>query len=412
MKRKLIICILFVLLLTGCWDRKELTNIAIVGAIALDQDPSSGQIVMTDEVIRPSTLKTEGGTMQQPPVELVSTKGRTLFEASKNLTTKLDRTPFYTQTKVIVIGETLARNGGLVKVLDRLARSQQISSWSYLVVAKGSKASEILQVDKGLETVQANYLQLILQNKKQNSTGSNPTLLNFMEANAGQQTCSPIAGAVEIENEPDLNQDAQNSQGGGQTGEKNTHFTVGESAQGIKLYGTAVFKEEKLVGFLDNSETAALNWVTGKFQAGSVTAQSPYQKDSLITLELKRTTAQIQTVKEHGNYIFTVRINGIGELVEQQEDIDVSDPSVITQYQKAADNAVKTQIEKAISKLQKQYDADPLGFCAALHRQYPREWDAVERRWPEVFPHVRYAVNVQIKIKNTQLLEKSLHPAN
>ena len=78
----LIIITLTAMLLTGCWDRKELNQLGIAMAIGLDKG-DDGKIQLTSQIVRPAAMEKQGGG-NEPPYELVISSGDSIFEAIRH----------------------------------------------------------------------------------------------------------------------------------------------------------------------------------------------------------------------------------------------------------------------------------------------------------------------------------------
>jgi spore germination protein KC len=81
-KRKIsILIIIFLLLnlLSGCWNRRELNELAITVGMAIDE--SDGQYLVTAQVVNPGQVAAKQGGGQKAPVISYQEKGDTVFEA-------------------------------------------------------------------------------------------------------------------------------------------------------------------------------------------------------------------------------------------------------------------------------------------------------------------------------------------
>ncbi|MEH7748363.1 hypothetical protein V7659_25610 [Neobacillus drentensis] len=104
--RKLLIVLITVFLLTGCWNRIEVNDIAIVTAIGLDL-VEDNMIRLTLQVAIPTKLGPTGGSSgggKERSTFVISEKGVTVSEAYRNLQMKLSRRVFFSQSRVLLIG--------------------------------------------------------------------------------------------------------------------------------------------------------------------------------------------------------------------------------------------------------------------------------------------------------------------
>ncbi|WHH60215.1 Ger(x)C family spore germination protein [Petroclostridium sp. X23] len=393
MKKKFLFLLLFcILFLSGCWDRKELNDIGIVLATAVDKDRTEGKVCVTSQVVRPAALKMQGGG-NVVPVELICGSGNTIFEAIRNMTKQFDRRGYYAHNKVIIIDEHLAKEG-LEVFMDFFERSQELRRLNWVFIAKNTIAKEILGVEHGIEKVQATYLESMIKKQTLNSEASVVDLLEFIKKASGSGI-SPVMGVMEIQEQPNFPVE-----------EKKGNIT-----KGVKLSGTAVFKKDKLVGYLDSVETRGFNWVSGKVKNGVINVPSPMEKDKLISIEIKSASSKIEPIIEGEKISFNIEIKEEGDIAAQQSNIDTSDIEIFRTIEKEQQKVIEKEVKTAIDKIQKVMGSDVLGFGSAISKKYPKKWEEIKDNWGEQFPEAEYTVSIETKLRRTGLISKPIKPA-
>lgn len=388
MKTKIIIVLLFLFLLTGCWDRRELNEIGIVLGTGMDKNKETDEIFLTAQIVRPSALA-QNRTTNESAVEVVTARGHTIFQAIRNLTQKLDRRSFFAHNKVLIINESFAKDG-LKPFLDFFQRSQEMNRLIWIVIAKNSTAEEVLGVKHGIENLQASYLESIIDRKRSSSEVIVKNLLEFIKVKS-DEGIHPTTGAMEV-----IHQTPTPVQ-------KRDKALI----KGIKLSGTAVFKEDKLVGYLNDVETSGVKWVLGDIKGGIINVPSPKKKGNLITTEIESTSSKIESkITEEGKYSFTIKINGKSDVAEHQGDFNTMNVKLFEKIEIETEKVIKKRVEEAIEKLQKEIGSDILGFGKALSEQHPKEWKDIKDKWYDIFPDVKYVVEVDIELKRIGLLFK------
>lgn len=219
------------LMLTGCWDRKELNELGIVAAMGLDKDPETGNILLTNQILRPGLLEKNSGGGNESPYEIVITSGATIFEAIRNTVKEFDKRSLHSHIKVIVISEAIAREG-LNDIIDLISRSHEIRKSTWLVVSYGSKAQDILGLKHGLAKVQANYMEGIIRRQKISPGVTTSSVIDFIKKMPGE-AIHPVTGVFKIINVQSIPPEG----------------TEPESKEGLKLTGTAVSKRINLLVF-------------------------------------------------------------------------------------------------------------------------------------------------------------------
>ncbi|HEX2924968.1 MAG TPA: Ger(x)C family spore germination protein [Ruminiclostridium sp.] len=375
------------ILLTGCWDRKELNQLGIAMAIGLDKT-EEGRIELTSEIVRPSAMGKQGGG-NEPPYELVVSSGDTIFEAIRHTVKEFDRRSFFSHVKVIVIGEDLAREG-LEETMDFITRSHELRKTTWLTVASGCKASDILGVKHGLEKIQANYMDGILKSQKIDSSSAVGKVIDFIKTMPGEGI-NPVTGVFKI-----IDVKSVPSQG-----------TEPTESKGLKLTGSALFVKDKLSGFLDTFETLGLNIITGKCKRVTIDVQtSPNDK---IAIELKRIRCDIVPIISKGKVSFRIVVKAEGSLTEAKDGMDITDQQVFKKINNAFADHIRASTNNSLTKIQKEMKTDVLGLGRALEMKYPKYWNKVKPQWNEIFPDVSFNVDVGTHLNRTGLSQKQLN---
>ncbi|MBA4494055.1 hypothetical protein H1191_07030 [Paenactinomyces guangxiensis] len=71
---------------------------------------------------------------------------------------------------------------------------------------------------------------------------------------------------------------------------------------------------------------------------------------------------------------------------------------VLKKAEKSLQNEIRSLVDQALRKIQKEYKADVAGFNDQLRIQYPKVWQKVKKDWDKRFsePKVNYSVKVDI----------------
>lgn len=386
MIQKLGMILICLLLLTGCQAQTELNKMGIVVAIAIDKENETGDILLTSQVIRPGALAKEG-TRKEAAVEMITTKGKTLFEAIRNTTQIFDRINFYAHTKVIVINEELAKEG-VTQFLDFLVRGKELRGYTWLCVARNTDAKEIIGVQEGIDSIQGIYLKDMIDNSRYHNKATAASVIDFYRK-ALKEGVNPITGVFQI-------LDTENAP------------VEGKTSQKVKFSGTAVFIKDKLVGYLNDKETQGLNWILGEVQGAAIALPSLLDKEKFMSIEIKKLKSKIEPKVVKNEISFVIKIQVDASLVEEQGMKKLISPKEMLDYiervEELAAQIIKEEVIVTMDKVQKTLKSDILGFGSTLNRKYPQQFNAVKDRWNEViFPQVDYEVNVDVNIIGVDL---------
>ena len=139
-----------VLLISGCWDRKEINDLAFVSGAALDLAPN-GDYLVSLQVAIPSADQSLGGGPGK--FFVISATGINANEAlEKPRAKKLANAVYCPSACVVFVGERLARHG-IKDILDIYTHDPRNRLRTYLMVVKGGDGQEILKAKYPFEQV-------------------------------------------------------------------------------------------------------------------------------------------------------------------------------------------------------------------------------------------------------------------
>ena len=109
MKRNMILLIGISLLLTGCWDQRELSTITIVTGMAIDKG-KNGKFKLTIESVNETELYDQTATGNSPSV-LFSLEGETIAELAYKMNIGFSKNVIYSHMRTLVVSKAIAESG-------------------------------------------------------------------------------------------------------------------------------------------------------------------------------------------------------------------------------------------------------------------------------------------------------------
>ena len=185
-------------------------------------------------------------------------------------------------------------------------------------------------------------------------------------------------------------------------------YCHGEQGKNITLAGTAVFKEDKMIGELTPRETRGLLWVLNKAKGGIITLELPNPNEK-ISIEVINSQCKIIPEIKDNKLKITVEIREEGNLGEQNTPEDFSNEKSWDSLNKLTAGVIRSEVLAAFKKAQ-EYNADIFGFGEAFHRKYPAVWREIEDDWDNYFPFLELTVKVESTIRESGLAIKSAMP--
>lgn len=396
MKRCLVAALIVIIAITssGCWNRRELNELAVVMAIGIDKAKEDGKIQLTVQILKPAEVKAPAamGEMGSPKgVWILTSTGYTVFDAFRNATMQSDRKLYLPHNKITVIGEEMARSG-VAPLVDFLDRDHETRRLTWFLIAKG-EASDILEAEHEQEKIPAEAIENLMKASNATSMSAVVKLHDFLKTLASKTT-DPVASRIEVIAPEELKGE----------GEEGTEGQEGKPKKRVRLTGAAVFKEDKLVGWLNRHETRGLNWILGKVKSGIIVVKSPQDETKYISLEIIRARSKITPELKEGKVVITVEIEEEGNLGEQMSAVDLTKPEIFASLERRQAAVIKNEIESVLKKAQQEWGVDIFGFGEAVHRKFPREWQQLEKIWREEFPELEVKVKVIAKLRKVGLI--------
>ena len=173
----LLLCVISVMLLSGCLPHTELDEQAIVEAIGIDY--SDGEYEVTVQYFN---MEGTGGSSPidstKANVVNISGKGESVSTALSSASVKCGKSFMYGITGVVVIGrEALGQD--ILKTLS-FAESYYQSNTSVLVAAADEKASDVLGVKFKDGIISVEHLKMLLKNSQYYGLGKNINIITLL----------------------------------------------------------------------------------------------------------------------------------------------------------------------------------------------------------------------------------------
>ncbi|GAB6155057.1 Ger(x)C family spore germination protein [Desulfosporosinus burensis] len=309
----------------------------------------------------------------------VKNTGDSIFGTIRDFTHQSSRKLYWPHNKVIIFGRSLAEDG-ISEYLDFFVRDQETRLGVWMLVAD-EQAGDIFEVKPKLEKMPAINLANLLEAQAATSQTAAIKLDDFV-TRLISKTTAPFASFVKIS---------------GQGSEKSLHVT-----------GTAVFKEDKLIGELNKTETRGLLWVIDDVKSGIIDVECP-EDDGKISLEIIRAQSKITPRISEDKVHIEVKIKEEGNIGSQSCSDNLQLPEAVAKLEAENNTIIESEVRAALSKAQK-LNADIFGFGDAVHQKFPKEWKELESNWDEIFPDLDVTVTVEGKIRRSGSSKKVVAP--
>lgn len=358
--------LLLPLLLSGCWERRELNEVAFVLGLGLDKAEKGYKVTM--QVVIPSSITSQGAGGSGAggvPVVTYNFTVPTIYESLRKFNLISSRSPYLGHIRVLVIGEELARDG-LGETLDVLKRSREPRMDFFMLVARNTTAENVLKVLTPLDRLPANKLFNALDKSYKVSAKTAAVTLDKFIEDVLYEGENPVLTGVEVEGNP------------GAGGEKsNIEQTIPRARLSYK--GVAAFKKVKMLGWLDDNDIVGYNYVID-----NVSKNTGHIKDkdngSLIIIEALSTTTRRKVKIIGGEPHIYLKVEAVCNVEEVEGSGKLDSEDKIRQLEKESEDLITERMKRSVEKVNERFNADIFGFGQSIYRSHPRIWAKLQEQ--------------------------------
>ncbi len=356
----------------SCWNYSDLEKKSLVSGFSIDKTPS-GEYLVTVEVI---DFETTGIDAKQTGKN-IETQGKTLFEAIRKVINLTGYRLYWAHANIVVVGQEVAKEG-LADALDFISRDAEVREEMYVIISREKTAKEILEQQMLLSQTSANNIEKMLgtRNRDLNSPSIQAyQLINILE----EEGISPCLPAIRL--------------------------TENEKKRTAELYGAAVFKEDKLIGYLNPEETNKFLFITDKVRKGIMTFK---MEDSDVTLEIQKAKTKIRPEINKNRLKMKIDIKIEGSVAELETTKDLLADSKFYKLEKQAEDDLRNKTEELIKKVKRDFGSDIFGFGKYVKAYLPSVWRASQDKKVDLFSQIEPEINVNIILTGSGLNSKTV----
>ncbi|THE13125.1 Ger(x)C family spore germination protein [Bacillus timonensis] len=391
MKRMIIVFIQIVLsmmILVGCWSKKELNELAIIVGLGIDKTEEGFNV--TIQAVNPSEIAGKNNSGRSEVVTFMQS-GETVVDAMKKMSKDAPRRPYVAHLREVVFGEKLAKEG-IGGVLDYLSRNHEMRSDYFITVAKGSTAYDVLNVTTALEKVPANKLFGALENSEKTYTPVKTVRLDELINSVVSKGQEPVLMGVYVYGDPKSGSNVTNAQNA-------------SPSTGLRIDSVGVFKKDKLLGWLNEEESIGFNYITDNIKS---TVESIHCEDGKLTINTIRSKTKVTGKVEDGEPKINVQVFSEGNVGEAACKIELTNPKNIKELEKKYEAEITNHIKVSITNVQEKFQSDIFGFGEVIHRSDLKSWRKLQPNWDQEFENMEVTIEVNTKIRRLGTITESI----
>ncbi|WP_129730478.1 Ger(x)C family spore germination protein [Ectobacillus funiculus] len=381
-------------LTTGCGSRRELNELAIVSGIAIDKQ--KGQYLVSAQVVDPGEVSDQKSGVA--PATFYKAKGKSLLEALRRVSVKAPRKLYASHLQMLVISEKVASQG-IGKILDAFFRDPDFRSDFLIVVTKGIEAQQLLLITTPIDKIPVgNMFKSLISSEKIWASVTTVTI-DALVSDLVSEGKDPILTGITVTHKTEKKKLEKAN--------KVTNIQQMRRDSVFKYVGLAVFKKDKLIGWLNEEESSGYNYVIDNVVQTAETIVCPKKKGNM-TVIITKSHSKIKGIVENGKPKIQVRIQAKGKISEIDcKGSDITNPRTISLAETQIEQAIKRHVKTTVQTVQRKYQADIFGFGNSIQGAHPKAWNTMKKDWDKTFAHLPVDIDVRVTIQRTGKLKKS-----
>ncbi len=370
-KRFMILLMLTTLtLLTGCWNYRGLDQMSIVAGLAIDKDDDTGYSISFEIVDMTGNVKQEGIKAM-----VLESKGDTLFDAVREAKRRIVNKIYFGHMETIIISQEIARTVDLGDLIDFFMRDAEVRETLSLVVSQEPCACDLIKIEGiGHPLVSFEIEKIIMADNKVTSSIPYSQLYKIHEILHSDGLEVVLPAFHNVNNDGELATEAN---------------------------GTAVFKGERLVGFLTSRQSRFFLFIMNQVKGGVLAFSSTGQGKADTTLEISKNTTKRSFEYKDGRLTMVLKVETDVYLNEADAPLDPLDDARMGELEKLASESLMRGMADTIKEVQIQYNSDIFGFGDEVHKKNPNLWHKLRDQWDTLFPQLEVKIQCKVNIVNT-----------
>lgn len=362
-------------LLSGCWGVASMEQTGLVALMGIDTAPGNEYLV-TIAVTNPLGLPTPTGGAPGGPPELVrSAVGSSIADAVRSLVATTYLQLDFTHMRGIVVSQAVARLG-LAAPLELMARSRQFEETPMLYVARGESASAILTKSQEMMPDAGAVLAGTMVWAQHLFPGYADRVFSFLDQMQTEGD-EPATAGVSV----------ASSQGHGPT-------------LAFRLTGTAMFRSDRLVGWLDRPQS--LGWLVATGRAKQQILVAPARNGGTFTLEIRGDRRRVRITQTPTGPHADIRVDVLAQLMSADRAPAAfwASPAALAAARAGVASVLTSDIRSALEGAQSA-GSDIFSLGEYVRLQDPAEWYRLKGNWnTSAFPHMPVAIQVLVTISS------------
>lgn len=377
--RKIIILLIPIFFLTGCYDYRELSDLAIITAVSIDKVDDNLEV--TIQVVNPKKEQDTTST-NEPDFVTYTSYAKTVQEALRKVVNDSPAKLYASHMELLVISEEVAKNY-LNEILDFFSRDLEPRSEINIFIAKNANPKDELSVITPLINLPSTKILSSLESNVEYLGTSQDITLNYVVdnyLNPYKELTLPI-----LELKGDVNE-----------GEKKDNTSNVETEASLVLSNIGIFKDNKFITYLSEKESQGINFILNNINSTIIKYECESNK-YLVSEILKSNTSLKANLEKN---IVEINLEGDATISEITCNVDIKNVNTVKNIKENIDSTIENIVEETFYNIRDKYNTDVFNFRDLYYKtdsKYFKE-NYKDNWYDEIFPKLEIEVNANYKL--------------
>lgn len=372
---KCLMPIIFLLFLAGCWDKKELNEIAVVVGVGIDKVENGYKI--TAQVIKPPAKEQGAAGGSELPTWSVSATGNTVLSTIRNLNELSPRRLYWAHLQIIIFGDEMAREG-IAPVITWFERDRDSRAGAVIIVTPGT-AEDLLNSKIELEDVPSRSMAELIEGSEMRQISAQDVKLRDLMSTLATPGIELVVDVIK----PKMIRGKQES---------------------FEIDGVAIFNKDKLQGYIFGAETTGTEIIQSKLNYTIIEGSCPKspEKEGFFAFQITDFQSNVKPKVKGETITYTVEVALEGNLLDQTCSIDLLKPENLKVVEREITNFIEKNVVNEFQAA-REMNSDIYGIGRDVRRYYPEHWKKISGS-SAYLNNVKFDFKVESNVRRSGLI--------
>lgn len=371
MRRKIVLFLSILFVLTGCWDIQESDRMNYVHGLGIDY--KDGQIIVYLQIVNFGSLGTpDVAAENENQVSVATSSADTITSAVHNIYQSAQQRLYWGHDTFIIFSEEALKHQQFKKAIDLLKRFPY-TRYRILVYATNDNIKDIFNVTTLFQNSAITTRITDLENTYEQSSRIPQMSMRELIIQVDEPGHNGIIPAITLT--------------------EDTWESEQKPIKMIKDIGVGIITPNQFNGFVLNDDINGLRWTLDSERNNVGIYKGGQPASDIIVLQPKQT----YTIETNGNDVtFRLKIRAEGYIYEMIQDVDQD--FIIKELEKTIEKEVMHTYKKAL-----ELKSDIYRLSEKLYRRHLKTWKKVEKDGEIELDENSLVVDVEIELIDTRL---------